>query len=263
MVNPGPVPHVGGPIVPACCPTVLVGNSPVARTTDKALCVPVAAKDAIVTGSPTVHIGGRKLAARIGDNTAHGGVIVMGLPTVLIGNGSFPFAVKRLNSGNLMVGNKMFITGTPEFMATVVADLATIAQTPSARAPMMAAGLETLNNIDLGRHLVAITETSKGNACAYGNKANAQRPAVGSTSAVRYNLNSEPFTAADPTVRRPVDVGLHHELSHSDHMSQGTVDMSPATTPGNPHMEEENTINQDNLYRDSRQIPRRTNHGSV
>lgn len=263
MVNPGPVPHVGGPIIPACCPTVLVGNIPVARTTDKAMCVPVATPDTIVTGSPTVHIGGRKLAARIGDNTSHGGVIVKGLPSVLIGNGSFPFAVKRLSTGDLMVGNKMFVTGSPEFMATVVADLATIAQTPSSRAPLMAAGLETLTNIDSGRHLITIKETTRGNACAYGNKANAQRPALGSASTVKYNMNREPVTTADPTVRRPADVGLHHELSHSDHMSQGTVNMSPATNPNNPHMEEENTIGQDNLYRDSREIPRRSDHRTL
>jgi uncharacterized Zn-binding protein involved in type VI secretion len=35
-------------------------------------------------GSPTVIICGQ-MAARIGDNTAHGGVIVSGFPTVLIG----------------------------------------------------------------------------------------------------------------------------------------------------------------------------------
>ena len=45
------VPHVGGPIVGPGAPTVLIGGMP---------------------------------AARIGDMTAHGGVIVAGCPTVLI-----------------------------------------------------------------------------------------------------------------------------------------------------------------------------------
>jgi uncharacterized Zn-binding protein involved in type VI secretion len=40
--------------------------------------------DTIVKGSATVFIGG-KPAARMGDSTAHGGVIAMGWPTVLIG----------------------------------------------------------------------------------------------------------------------------------------------------------------------------------
>lgn len=40
--------------------------------------------DVIAMGSATVLIGGMP-AARMGDMTAHGGSIVMGLPTVLIG----------------------------------------------------------------------------------------------------------------------------------------------------------------------------------
>jgi uncharacterized Zn-binding protein involved in type VI secretion len=78
----GPVPHVGGPILPPCCPTVLIGFLPAARVTDMATCV--GPPDIIVKGSPTVLIGGL-LAARIGDNTAHGGIIVLGCPTVIIG----------------------------------------------------------------------------------------------------------------------------------------------------------------------------------
>lgn len=78
----GPVPHVGGPIIPACCPTVITGGMPQARVTDQAICVgPI---DVIVKGSATVLVGGQQ-AARIGDMTAHGGVIVTGWPTVIIG----------------------------------------------------------------------------------------------------------------------------------------------------------------------------------
>jgi uncharacterized Zn-binding protein involved in type VI secretion len=83
LVNPGPVPHVGGPILPACSANILIGNLPAARLTDKASCVgPV---DVIVQGSPTV-LFNNLLAARMGDRTAHGGVIVMGMPNVLIGD---------------------------------------------------------------------------------------------------------------------------------------------------------------------------------
>jgi uncharacterized Zn-binding protein involved in type VI secretion len=78
----GLVPHVGGPILPPCAPTVLIGFLPAARVTDQCLCV--GPPDIIVKGSPTVLIN-NLLAARIGDNTAHGGVIVMGCPTVIIG----------------------------------------------------------------------------------------------------------------------------------------------------------------------------------
>jgi uncharacterized Zn-binding protein involved in type VI secretion len=81
MVNPGPVPHVGGPIAVGC-PTVLIGFMPAARVGD--MCVCVGPPDTIAKGSATVMIGNMP-AARMGDNTAHGGVIVVGCPTVIIG----------------------------------------------------------------------------------------------------------------------------------------------------------------------------------
>lgn len=78
----GVVPHVGGPILPPCCPTVLIGALPAARVSDMATCV--GPPDMIALGSFTVLIGGLA-AARLGDLTVHGGVIVVGWPTVLIG----------------------------------------------------------------------------------------------------------------------------------------------------------------------------------
>jgi uncharacterized Zn-binding protein involved in type VI secretion len=78
----GVVPHVGGPILPPCCPTVLIGDLPAARVGDMATCV--GPPDVIALGSFTVLIGDQP-AARMMDMTAHGGVIVVGLPTVLIG----------------------------------------------------------------------------------------------------------------------------------------------------------------------------------
>ena len=82
MVNPGPVPHVGGPILPPGSPTVLIGGMPAARAGDMAVCV--GPPDTIAMGSATVTIGGMP-AARMGDSTVHGGVIVAGCPTVMIG----------------------------------------------------------------------------------------------------------------------------------------------------------------------------------
>jgi uncharacterized Zn-binding protein involved in type VI secretion len=76
------VPHVGGPISGPCAPTVLIGSLPAARIGDMAICV--GPPDVIVKGSSSVLIAGSP-SARIGDNTAHGGVIVAGLPTVMIG----------------------------------------------------------------------------------------------------------------------------------------------------------------------------------
>lgn len=78
----GPVPHVGGPIVGPGCPTVLIGALPAAQVSNMAVCV--GPPDTIVMGSVTVLIGALP-AARMGDSTAHGGVIVLGCFTVLVG----------------------------------------------------------------------------------------------------------------------------------------------------------------------------------
>jgi uncharacterized Zn-binding protein involved in type VI secretion len=78
----GTVPHVGGPVLPPGEPTVLIGGMPAARVGDMAICT--GPPDSIVVGSATVLIGGMP-AARMGDVTAHGGTIVAGCPTVLIG----------------------------------------------------------------------------------------------------------------------------------------------------------------------------------
>ena len=78
----GPVPHVGGPIAGPCVPTVLICGIPAAVVGD--LCTCTGPPDSIVKGSSTVFIGGRP-AARVGDLTAHGGVIVAGCATVIIG----------------------------------------------------------------------------------------------------------------------------------------------------------------------------------
>lgn len=77
----GVVPHVGGPIMLGCF-TVLTVMLPQARVGDMAICV--GPPDAIAMGSFTVMVGGM-LAARMGDLTVHGGTIVLGAPTVLIG----------------------------------------------------------------------------------------------------------------------------------------------------------------------------------
>lgn len=82
MTNPGPVPHVGGPILPPGSPTVFIGGLPAARMGDMAICT--GPPDTIIQGSGTVLIEGMP-AARMGDMTSHGGSIVAGLPTVMIG----------------------------------------------------------------------------------------------------------------------------------------------------------------------------------
>lgn len=77
----GTVPHVGGPVALGAT-NVLIAGVPAARVGD--MCTCIGPPDSIVAGSATVMIGGAP-AARVGDSTAHGGTIVVGAPTVLIG----------------------------------------------------------------------------------------------------------------------------------------------------------------------------------
>ena len=78
----GVVPHVGGPILPPGQITVLVGAMPAAKVTT--MCTCVGTPSLVAMGSFTTLVGGMP-AARLGDMTAHGGSIVFGLPTVLVG----------------------------------------------------------------------------------------------------------------------------------------------------------------------------------
>lgn len=84
MVTPAvpPIPHVGGPVVSPGGPTTLICMMPSA--TVGSMCVCVGPPDSIVMGSMTVLISS-KPAAKIGSSTAHGGTVVAGAPTVLIG----------------------------------------------------------------------------------------------------------------------------------------------------------------------------------
>jgi uncharacterized Zn-binding protein involved in type VI secretion len=84
MVTPGvpPIPHVGGPVAGPGVPTVLIGGLPAAVMGDLAVCV--GPPDTLLKASTTVLIGGRP-SVRVGDTTAHGGAVVVGMPTVIIG----------------------------------------------------------------------------------------------------------------------------------------------------------------------------------
>jgi uncharacterized Zn-binding protein involved in type VI secretion len=77
-----PIPHVGGPVIGPGEPTVLIGGLPAAREGDMLICV--GPPDSIIMGSASVLIGGMP-AARVGDSTAHGGSILLGDFTVMIG----------------------------------------------------------------------------------------------------------------------------------------------------------------------------------
>ena len=83
MMTPGPVPipHVGGPSIPIPG-TVLIGYLPAATLGHPSACA--GPPDSIMKGSSSVFVNGKPLA-RMTDTTMHGGVIILGFPTVLVG----------------------------------------------------------------------------------------------------------------------------------------------------------------------------------
>lgn len=120
MVTPGipPVPHVGGAILPPGVPTVLIGGMPAATLSNMCMCV--GPPDSIILGSLGVLIEGQP-AARMGDSTAHGGTIVMGCPTVLIGDmspgaaspASFPMTAQGVAAAQVASLRKAAESGAP------------------------------------------------------------------------------------------------------------------------------------------------------
>lgn len=79
MVDPGPKPHIGGPVISTQQTFITVDGVPVATVGDSLLCTGVpATSDKITSGSAVANIQGKKIA-RIGDSCAHGGKLVEGV----------------------------------------------------------------------------------------------------------------------------------------------------------------------------------------
>ena len=81
-VEPGPIPHVGGPTISGES-TVIIGFQLAARVGDSLVCC--GPPDTISQGEPSVVIGNQD-SARYGDPTVHGGKLVSGCPSVIIGS---------------------------------------------------------------------------------------------------------------------------------------------------------------------------------
>lgn len=78
MVDPGPRPHVGGPVISTAQSFVKVNGIPIATVGSKCLCSGVPTTAAITEGSSVAKIGGQKVA-RINDGCEHGGKLVQGI----------------------------------------------------------------------------------------------------------------------------------------------------------------------------------------
>ncbi len=243
----GIVPHVGGPILPPGCPTVLIGYLPAARATDMATCV--GPPDTILMGSPTV-LTGNLMAARIGDPTVHGGVIILGCFTVMIGEAGAPglsgpagLPISTLPNGDLQLGNNIVISGDPLFKSKVLADLAAVAKTKT--------GKSIFDALDKGKHTVTMKSldmaTAKRNGALAGpvDPAGSKDPKKGSNTTISYNPDVKlQMTDQDgDKIDYPVQSMLGHEMIHAVHNSNG-ANLRDNSDPKEPtsNQEESQTI---------------------
>lgn len=221
MVN-GVVPHVGGPVMPPCAPTVLIGKLPAARIGD--ICTCVGPPDVVVVGSAGVMIGGQP-AARVGDQTAHGGVIVLGCPTVFIGDtgGASGAAGVSASTPPTLVpstyGNAVSIDGDDVFRQKTLAALDQIKKTPT--------GAALLESLERSGRSVSIKPSQDGNGCGYTNPAArfAQAdgtPGTGTNSTVVFDPDTRTI-GSEAWETRPPAIGLAHELVHAEHAATGTM----------------------------------------
>ena len=192
----GSVPHVGGPILPPCSPTVIICALPAARITDLALCV--GPPDTIIRGAASVLINGLQ-AARLGDTTAHGGVIVKGCLTVIINDPpvTFPFTIGATGAAR----------------AQVQTALGQLYATPT--------GKQIIDGIAATGHTVTIEAGSAGSFCSPANYADSRVPGRGTNSTVTWDP-SQTLPGLDPNDSRSSTVVLGHELVHADHNANGT-----------------------------------------
>lgn len=189
----------------------------------------------------------------------------------LTGQHAPPFSTKVLPGGAIQVGNSIVINPSPtdpDFQNKVLGDLTEMSNHPS--------GMQTLNEVNNSGHTATIqhTATPGGNATTFDSNQDATpagQPALGggtgtgngTNSTIDYNPDFEPPTAADPSINRPADVGLNHELSHFLDGANATDDNTPDPAHPGQAMAETNAIERDNAYRDDRGIPRRTDHSTL
>ncbi len=178
-----------------------------------------------------------------------------------------PFATRTRADGSIEVGNGIVIRPSatnPNFQNEVLADLTEMSNHP--------AGMDTLNSMNNSGHTVGISEGAS-NATTFSNNndaAAAGQPALGggtgtgngTDSEITYNRTPRP-TSADPSINRPGDVALHHELAHADDGAHGRDDDTPDPAHPGQAIAESNVIDRDNEYRDSRGIPRRRDHSTL
>lgn len=231
LVDGVPKPHVGGPIFTGAW-TTLVCNMPQSRITDMAVCV--GPMDVIATGENTVLVG---MMGGMGGLGAMLGAAMAALGNIL--NGGYPKAV-QMPDGSVVTeySKNITIEGTPEYRAKVVRDLDKIKETESGKKLLKSleeSGKKTrIHKTDAGGGNAAWTDPPPTTAPYPGyRKADGSKGAAADTE-VWYDPDKtslsgppgSPYNDAEwaKEGNRPPEVGLYHELVHSDDMQHGKLD---------------------------------------
>jgi uncharacterized Zn-binding protein involved in type VI secretion len=240
------VPHVGGLVLPPGGIPVLIGGLPAARISD--LCICVGPPDVIAMGAATVLIRGLP-AARILDVTAHGGMMMLGCFTVLIGGPSFSARPMTFDpaTNTWTYGKSITISAdpsNPNFQSQTLAALIRLDSTPTMHAAMDA--LEKSGHNENIIPYVPPAGWGPYNAyCVPTNGAGAQTPGTGSDSTVAWDPAIHGFGApgtTPPSSQPGADILLAHEMIHGVHNAGGTQGTGPTNAGGVSPSEERNTV---------------------
>ncbi|WP_338871348.1 PAAR domain-containing protein [Spirosoma sp. SC4-14] len=250
-LSDGPKPHVGGTILPPGVPTVLIGNVGAATLSSPCLCASPA-PNLIAKGSAGVFIG-KKPAARQFDTTAHGGMITVGLPTVLIGDSSMgpTRAVTLLPNGDIMFGPNIIIKADPnnaDFQMQALQALIRLNCTPTMQKAFSA--IEGSGNSLTIVPYVPPAGWGPFNAYCQPGAATPGKTGTPSTVAWDPNVHSlgGPPNSVQPADAPGSDVILAHEMIHGTHNATGTngngpfVNNGPGTPQGSNVSEERGTV---------------------
>jgi uncharacterized Zn-binding protein involved in type VI secretion len=219
-MSSGPVPHVGGPILPPCSVNVMTGSLNAARVSDLATCV--GPPDAITKGAFSVLINGLP-AARLTDLTMHGGLITApGWPTVEIGDPAFA------------IPSVIQVKGDPIFIQKTIRDLVLIGMTPSGQA--LFARLQAA-----GKPIQIVYSPVPDNAGTTPGSSSDATNGKGTGSTITYNpsANGTVYDLSGNTLPDPAQVMLGHELIHSLRNAEGTnnfKDIDPSAPASEPNM---------------------------
>jgi hypothetical protein len=228
----------------------MAGGLPLARTSDLATCP--GPPDVIAQGAATVLVRGLP-AARMADTCAHGGTIVIGFPTVLIGGPVFTArpitrTFKILSwSWEYDYGSGVTITedpNDPTFQSRALGALIRLDTTPT--------GSRMLDTIEGSKRKVTVIPYvpppgwGPFNAyCAPDDPGNAATPGVGSDSTVAWDPDVHGFgpVGTTPESSQPgSDIILGHEMTHATHNATGNAGTGPVNAAGSNVSEERSTV---------------------